>query len=203
MSRRAAIESFRNAAETIGPIEKGMSLFAVTRGQFSMIDMILHALDRIGPAEVSVWTWVIAEYEVDSLHGLLMRRELESARLVIDVTAARPTMKRQPIIEDWRHRFGRDSIRICKNHAKIARVWNRDFRVLIRGSMNLNFNPRFEQLDVTEGGPDFDLVEQIEEDLPVLPSTCSNAEADAASRLGQAFEASQLEMFSGIKPWSR
>jgi hypothetical protein len=40
LKRNRAIEAFRSAGETIGPIEHGMSLFAVTRGQFSMIDMI-------------------------------------------------------------------------------------------------------------------------------------------------------------------
>lgn len=38
-SRRThAVNSFKTAAECIGPAHKGMSLFAVTRGQFSMID---------------------------------------------------------------------------------------------------------------------------------------------------------------------
>jgi hypothetical protein len=61
--------SFESAAKCIGKIEKGMSLFAITRGQFSMIDMIFHCLQEIGRAEVSVWTWTIAEYEVEVLVG--------------------------------------------------------------------------------------------------------------------------------------
>jgi len=32
------------------------------------------------------------------------------------------------------------------------------YRCLLRGSMNLNFNPRFEAIRPNEGGPDFDLV---------------------------------------------
>ena len=34
MKRRRVVEGFTCAAETIGPIEKEMSLFAITRGQF-------------------------------------------------------------------------------------------------------------------------------------------------------------------------
>jgi hypothetical protein len=201
--KRRAVESFRTAAEAIGPIQPEMSLFAITRGQFSLIDAILHTMQQIGPSHVSVWTWVIAEYEVDALNSLLIRQELLSGRLVIDVTASKPTMKRQPVVEDWRRKFGQDSVRICKNHAKIARVWNDQFRVLIRGSMNLNFNPRFENMDVTEGGEDFDLVERIESELPVLPGRPSNGDADRASGLGKAWEASQLEMFAGLRPWEK
>jgi hypothetical protein len=42
--------------------------------------------------------------------------------------------------------------------------------LLLRGGMNLN--PRFEQLDITEGGEHFDLVERIEAELPFLPVSC-------------------------------
>ena len=69
--------------------------------------------------------------------------------------------------------------------------------------MNLNFNPRFEQLDITEGGEDFDLVERIESELPVLPRKYSNADVESATKVNRAFELSQLKMFSGVKTWAK
>jgi hypothetical protein len=54
--RERVVESFESAAATIGPIEPGMSLFARTRGQFSMIDATFHCLKETGPAATSVWT---------------------------------------------------------------------------------------------------------------------------------------------------
>lgn len=200
MKRKRVIESFQSAGQAIGPVEPGMSVFAVTRGQFSMIDCILYCLSQTGPADVSVWTWAIADYEVEAMEGLIGRREITSGRLVIDQSADR----RNPvIIERWRRRFGPEAVRICKNHAKIARAWNDRYRILLRGSMNLNWNPRFEQLDVTEGGEDFDLVKRIEDELPVLPSQYSNAEAEAATGISKAWEAGQLEMFRGLKTWAK
>jgi hypothetical protein len=103
-----------------------MSLFAITRGQFSMIDAMFHCLHEIGPAEVSVWTWTIADYEVEAMAGLMARQEITSGRLVIDASADR---RNSVIIEQWRRRFGDHAVRICKNHAKIARVWNDQFRL--------------------------------------------------------------------------
>ncbi len=149
MKRKRVVESFRSAAEAIGPITKEMSLFAVTRGQFSMIDMIHHCLKEIGHAKVSVWTWTIADYEVEAMESLLVRNEISAGTLVIDASADR---RNQVMINRWRDRFGEDTVKVCKNHAKISRVGMTDFRLLLRGSMNLNFNPRFEQLDITEGG---------------------------------------------------
>jgi hypothetical protein len=200
MKRRRAVESFRSAAECIGPIESGMSLFALTRGQFSMIDMIHHCLAQIGAAQVSVWTWCIADYEVEAITSLLVRSEITGAMLVIDRSAEDRNAK---IIDQWRDRFGEASVKVCKNHAKIARVWNERFRLLLRGSMNLNWNPRFEQFDITEGGEDFDLVERVESELPALPRRCSNSDAESATGVNKAFELSQLKMFRGIKPWAK
>lgn len=200
VKRKAAIESFKSAAECIGPIEPEMSLFALTRGQFSMLDAILHCLDQIGPSQISVWTWTIAEYEVEAMAGLMCRKDITGARLVIDRSA---DYRNKAIIDNWRELFGENQVRICLNHAKIARIWNDRFKILVRGSMNLNFNPRFEQFDLTEGGPDFDLVERIEEELPVLPRKYARQDAANATGVSKAFESQQLKMFEGIKVWAK
>ena len=198
--RKRIVESFQSAGEAIGPIVKAMSLFTITRGQWSMIDAIFHCLSQTGPANVSVWTWTIADYEIEAMGGLLAREEVLSGTLVIDQSADR---RNAATIDQWRQRFGPGSVRICKNHAKISRIWNADLRLLLRGSMNLNFNPRFEQLDLTEGGDDFNLIERIESELPVLPRKYSNAQVEAATKVSQAFDRQQLAMFSGTKVWAK
>ena len=200
-ARRArAVESFGSAAEAIGPITPGLSLFLVTRGQFSMLDMVQHVISEIGPASVSVWTWAIADYEVECMSALMANRSIVGARLIVDRSAEQ---RSAPTIAAWRERFGVESVRVCKNHAKIARVWNAERRVLLRGSMNLNFNPRFEQADITEGGQDFDLVQRLEDELPVLQPMCANTESDTATGLGRAFEQKTLAMFTGVKVWAK
>lgn len=196
--RKRAVESFGNAAAAIGPIEAGMSVFALTRGQYSMIDCIHHVVNELGPCHLSVWTWAIADYEVHAIGGLMDRGDILTAGLVVDFSAGR---RNADLLDAWRARFGEDTVRVVKNHAKVARVWTLERRVLLRGSFNLNFNPRFEQLDVTEGGPDYDLVERIEGEIPILPRDHSHAEAAAASQLGKAFDAATLEMFDGIRVW--
>ena len=89
------------------------------------------------------------------------------------------------------------------NHAKIATVEGAGMRVILRGSMNLNHNPRFEQLDVTEGGPDFDLVREIEGELPVLPDTARNGDLARSARVAEAFEPETIAMFAGLKRWAK
>lgn len=200
--RRAnAVESFGCAALCIGDVTPGMSLFAVTRGQWSMIDAVLHVLDQVGPSKLSLWTWTVAEYEVQVLTRLREDHRVTGGCLVIDAGAR---TKNAGIIAEWKSSFGDDAVRYVTNHAKIARIESASgFKLLLRGSMNLNFNPRFEQFDITEGGMDFDLVEQIENELPVLGDKCTGQEVWQASRVGEAFEPQQLAIFSGAKVWAK
>jgi hypothetical protein len=194
--RKMAIEGWKNAAETIGPIELGLNLFAVTRGQFSMIDIINYLLSQMGKSGVSVWTWVVADYEVEVMTALIDNDKLIEGNLIVDYSAG----KRNPeVIESWRAKFGERSVKVCKNHAKISRIWNGQYRFLARGSMN--YNPRFEQLDLTEGGLDYELVERIEHELPILPRLHSSEEASAASKVNLAFEQKTLEIFDAVKTW--
>lgn len=200
-SRRVrAHESFQTAAECIGPIAPHMALFAITRGQFSMVDAVLHVLDQLGPSRLTIWTWTIAAYEIDQFVALQHDRRVVDGLLVIDGGAR---TKNRDIIAHWHESFGATSVRYVRNHAKIATVHNAQFKVLLRGSMNLNFNPRFEQLDVTEGGPDFDLVQEIEHSLPVLSPSAGDDAVYAASKLGDAFDRATLDMFRGLKVWAK
>lgn len=198
--RKVARQSFRTAAECIGTLESGASLFAVTRGQWSMIDAVLACLEQTGPAAVSLWTWTVAEYEVECLEAMQHSGKITSGRLVIDYGARN---KNAGIIANWKRSYGRDSVRYVINHAKIATIQNEQWKLLLRGSMNLNMNPRFEQFDLTEGGPDFDLVREIEDELPILADDCAGEDVYKASRVGEAFAPEQLALFKGIKVWAK
>ena len=166
-----------------------------------MIDAVLHVLDQVGPAALSLWTWTVAEYEVQCLNRLRDDLRVTGGRLVIDASAR---AKNAGIIAQWKASFGVGSVRYVTNHAKIARIESASgLKLLLRGSMNLNFNPRFEQFDITEGGADYDLVERIEDDLPALSDDCSGAQVWAASRVADAFDSSQLSMFRGVKVWAK
>lgn len=198
--RSKVVEGFKCASETIGDIKKGMGLFAITRGQFSMIDVVRHCVEQIGPCDVSVWTWCIADYEVEAFEWFLSSKALTGGRLIIDRSAEQ---RNKELIERWRSTFGTDAVRVVVNHAKIATLQNAEYKILCRGSMNLNFNPRFEQLDITEGGDDFDLVKQIESEIPILDPMCSIAEARTATQLDFAFTMDELKPFETVKVWQK
>lgn len=129
--------------------------------------------------------------------------DITRARLVLDVSCDKGQRDKNVVVEAWRTKFGDDSVRICRNHAKIARITNGSLKVLVRGSCNLNFNPRFENVDVSEGGPEFDLVKQIEDELPCLGRDYRYKDAMRASKVDQAFEQSTLAMFELCQVWAK
>lgn len=170
---RRAVESCRTASEAIGRIEPGIAVFAVTRGQWSMLDAIVAVLDQVGPAHVSVWTWRVSVFDVEVLARRRDEGDVLSCRLIVDGGGARmlggdADRPGADAVAEWIRRHGAGSVRYIRNHAKIARVWNDSWRLLLRGSMNLNENTRFEQFDLTEGGADFDVVTRVEDALPVF-----------------------------------
>ena len=198
--RKRAVESFKTASECIGEITPNMGLFAMTRGQFSMVDAIFSCLDQAGPSEITVWTWTVAEYEMECMDKLMRDGRVTKGTLIIDAGARG---KNRGLLAMWQKTFGKDSVRYVVNHAKIATIKSEKFSLLLRGSMNLNFNPRFEQFDITEGGEDFELVHQIESELPILADNCGGAEPFKASKIGNAFDIEQLDMFKGAKVWAK
>jgi hypothetical protein len=198
--RKRVLESFKTAADCIGTIEPGAAIFAITRGQFSMIDATLACLDQCGPSDISIWTWTVAEYEIECMERLRNDGRVKNATLVIDYGAR---VKNSTLISRWKDTFGQKSVRYVVNHAKIVTICSNKFRLLLRGSMNLNFNPRFEQFDLTEGGEDYDLVKKIEGDLPILGDSASGMEIYRASRVSEAFEPEQLSFFTGVKIWAK
>jgi len=92
-------------------------------------------------------TWTIASSDADRVALFLGDGSLRSFRLVID----RSFPARWPqVCGGIQERFGREAIRMMRTHAKFAIVRNEEWAITIRGSMNLNPNPRCEQFDLDD-----------------------------------------------------
>lgn len=145
---RPAVSAVGTAAEVIGPIDKGVEITGVTNGQFSLIDVLEHVLDEIGPADVLVSTWTMGIYDAGRAEVFCANGAIRSIRWLVD-----PSMfgRRPEIAGKLIQTFGAEAFRGVNNHAKFATLCNEDMSVTIRSSMNLNPNKRLENFDITEG----------------------------------------------------
>lgn len=200
-----AVESFQAASEAIGILSPDMHLFAITRGQWGMLEALQHCMRQLSQVDISVWTWAIARYDAGMLANLKVSGNLRSALLILD-EHMRNNYQRQkniPILDQWLADFGERSVKYVKSHAKMATITDGKLHFLLRGSMNLNHNPQFENFDLTEGGEDYWLVKRIEDELPYLSREASRKDVHIASKVNQAFDGANLSIFHDIKPWNR
>lgn len=141
------LSKIADATDSLAEFGKGMEVDVATFGQFSVIDAIEAVLLITGPADVTLATWTAAAFDLSQIEKQVVSANIRSLQLIID----RSFVSRQPkFVELVHERFGKDSVRSTRTHAKFCVIRNDDWDVVIRTSMNLNHNPRLEYLQVTE-----------------------------------------------------
>lgn len=136
----------KSAADALGTITRDVEIYGFTKGQFSIIDILHHCLDAIGPgAHLQISTWTAANADISTVLELCNSGKIASARWLVDLTFNRRSPELAQRIRDV---FGDDAIRVAKNHAKFVLLSVADWRLVVRTSMNLNFNPRFENFQL-------------------------------------------------------
>lgn len=135
-----------DARQALKQFDGSRDIFGFTRGQFSLVDIIVALLEKTGPAELDISTWTAASADLSSLLDLLDSDKLTRLRLLVDDSFQR----RQPAVMKYVvEKFTNSAIRITRNHAKFFTVTNDKWKISCKTSMNLNFNPRFEDFDIT------------------------------------------------------
>jgi hypothetical protein len=142
--RLAAVES---AHQTIGTLSPGCAFTALTKGQFSKLDLLRAVLDQTGPAHVLICTWTAAGREIANAKYLLDTERILSLRMLIDRSfLTRQSAYPKALIEA----FGEEAVRVTKTHAKLFIVRNSAWSVVVTTSMNLTKNPRLEHFTLMD-----------------------------------------------------
>ena len=88
-----------------------------------------------------------ADYDVSKIYESLSQSNIEALRILVDYSFE----NRQPeFVGQIKQMFGDDSIRAIRTHCKFALIYNEEWSIIIRTSMNLNRNGRLENLEITE-----------------------------------------------------
>lgn len=153
------------AAEGIGPLEHGARIIGVTKGQFSLLDILRHVLDCIGPAHVLFSTWRVSLSDAENVNLLFEDRRILSVRCMLDRSCG---MKQAGFQARMLEMFGAGSITCTRTHAKWLLARNAEWNIAIRSSMNLNRNPRFEQFDIDDDAVVCDFLEAHLNELHAL-----------------------------------
>lgn len=162
--RRSAVRELRDlrakqtAAQAVAGLTAENEIYGFTKGQFSMLQLLEAILQTTGPVHFVLSTWTVARHEIMRLQELHHKGLLLSARWLVDFTFSR----RDPeAANQIRLAFGVDAIRVAQTHAKFALFANNDWRLVLRTSMNLNMNPRFEDFTLAHDPPLYEFIDNI------------------------------------------
>lgn len=149
----------RRCAELLEP---GGRVFGFTAGEFSLLDLLRALIEVTGPADVVLSTWTAGIRDAETAAWLVEGGQIRSLMILTD----RSFPRRQPaycarVLE----LFGERAIVCSLTHAKFATLRAGDWRVVVRSSMNLNRNRRWEQFDVDDDADLFGFVSSLVEDI--------------------------------------
>lgn len=151
-----------SAREAIAGLDPSTDIFGFTRGQFSLIELLEAVLEQTGPASIFLSTWTAAAADLDDVLKFLQSGKIVGAKFLLDFSFQR----RQPeVAQSIRDRFGLESVRVTKNHAKFFLVENKQWTITCKTSMNLNTNPRFEDFDLSNDQQLFAFMRTIADEI--------------------------------------
>jgi len=141
------VSKLSTARESIGELEHSCDLFILTFGQFSLIDALVAILEKTGPANVAISTWTAASAHLEKSKELMNDAQILDFKMIVD----RSFESRQPeYVQHMRNLFGPSCIRAIRTHAKFMLIRNEKWNIVVRTSMNLNENPRLENIEISE-----------------------------------------------------
>lgn len=142
-----ALTRGETAAAVVELLEPGGQVIGFSKGQFSISDLLVAILAKTGPAALTISTWTAHGADIAHARRLLDQRRITSARWLLDLSFP----SREPsFFQELRDAFGDEAITLTRTHAKFSLIHNAKWSVVVRTSMNLNYNPRFEDFDVAD-----------------------------------------------------
>lgn len=138
---------YQYAFDAVRNFKKDCRLIGLTKGQFSLVDLMVAVIDRIGDCDVILSTWSAGLRDAEVLRSLIETKRVTGFAMLVDRSFSSRHTNYAEAIE---RKFGKGAIRTTNTHAKFVLLKNKEYSVTIKTSMNLNHNPRFETFDIDE-----------------------------------------------------
>jgi hypothetical protein len=163
-SLELAVACVESAAATLGTIAPGFSRFMLTKGQFSMLDLLQAILNQTGPANVVISTWTTGIRDAEAVAFLRDSKLIADLRFLIDYGLE----TRKPNALEIERTLGRECVTSCKTHAKFMMIRNERWSIVAHGSLNLNRNLRWENIHAMDSLPLWQFFAEVVNELAAL-----------------------------------
>lgn len=132
-------EADRVLSKVIGQLQHGKTTHFYSWGNFNLVRLISHLMKQTGPVHAFMTSYSFSQKSIEQLKKRLEQQELLSFRVIVDNRVR--TMSPKPfqmLMESFDYR--------CTSiHAKVALMWNDDWKLTITTSQNATDNPKLER----------------------------------------------------------
>lgn len=140
----------------IGKLEQGKTIHYYSYGNFNLVRLILYIIKQTGPVHCFMTSYSISQKSIESVLKRIEQQELLSFRVLIDNRVK--TMSPKP----FQMLSTVFNYRCSSIHAKVALLWNEQWKISVVTSQNATDNPKMER------GTIFTSAEVFEFDLKAL-----------------------------------
>jgi len=139
MSKILVSDSDRTLTAAIGQLENGKEHHYYSRGNFNLVRLICYLLKQTGPAHVMLTSYSFSRESIEMLQNRVQKQAILSFKVLLDnrVRVMSP-LPFQMIAASFDYRC-------ISVHAKIALIWNDDWKITIITSQNATDNPKLER----------------------------------------------------------
>ena len=132
-------ETSKILTQSIGTIIKGKSIHYYSYGNFNLVRLIMHIIKQTGPVHAFMSSYSFSATSIEQINNRLLHKELLSFKVLIDNRVK--TMSPKP----FQMLSSSLNYRCTSIHAKVALLWNDDFKISIITSQNATDNPKMER----------------------------------------------------------
>lgn len=132
-------KNLENLYNYIENLKENQSIYFMTDGAWSNIDIIECILSITGPADVSFCTWSISTDAIRKFTEWQASGVIKSLNVIMDqgIRNRKPEIHQQATVAF-------KNLRLIKCHAKVCVITNERYSFVLMGSANLTNNPRKE-----------------------------------------------------------
>ncbi len=124
---------------SIGQLENGREHHFYSWGNFNLVRLISYLIKQTGPAHVFMTSYSFSQKSIEQLQHKISKGEILSFRIILDnrvrVMSPKPF---QMIATSFNYRC-------ISVHAKVALIWNDEWKITIVTSQNATDNPKLER----------------------------------------------------------
>lgn len=132
-------DSQQSLTKAIGQLENGKEHHFYSRGNFNLVRLICYLLKQTGPAHLMLTSYSFSRKSIEQLQNRMEVKEILSFKVILDnrvrVMSPKPF---QMIAASFNYRC-------ISVHAKVALIWNDQWKISVVTSQNATDNPKLER----------------------------------------------------------